>query len=65
MLDGLLEGRGLHEAGVLMVRGEAGLGKTALKYAIEAASDLMVVRAAGPYADTRELRRGSGGDLAR
>jgi hypothetical protein len=49
-----------------MVRGEAGLGKTAvLEYAIEAASDLMVLRAAGPYADTRELRRGSGGDLAR
>jgi DNA-binding CsgD family transcriptional regulator/tetratricopeptide (TPR) repeat protein len=48
VLDGLLEGvRGGHSA-VLVVRGEAGVGKTALlDYAVESAPDLRSVRAAG------------------
>src|SRR4051794_12111550 len=44
LLDGAVEGR----SGVLVVRGEAGVGKTALlTYAIESASDLTVLRAVG------------------
>ena len=48
VLDGLLEGvRGGHSA-VLVVRGEAGVGKTALlDYAVESAPDLMSVGATG------------------
>src|SRR4051812_13051802 len=44
LLDGAVDGR----SGVLLVRGEAGVGKTALlTYAIESASDLTVLRAVG------------------
>jgi DNA-binding CsgD family transcriptional regulator len=48
LLDGLLAGaRGGH-SGVLVLRGEAGFGKTALlEHAIESASDLTVLRAVG------------------
>jgi DNA-binding CsgD family transcriptional regulator len=48
VLDGLLEGARAGRSGVLVLRGEAGIGKTALlDYAIEAASELMVLRAVG------------------
>src|SRR5215216_148456 len=48
VLDGLLEGVRGGRSGVLVVRGEAGVGKTALlEYAIEAGSDLRVLRAVG------------------
>jgi DNA-binding CsgD family transcriptional regulator len=48
VLDRLLEGVRGGRSGVLVVRGEAGVGKTALlEYAIESASDLRVVRAVG------------------
>src|SRR4051812_17819653 len=48
LLDGAVDGR----SGVLLVRGEAGVGKTALlKYAIESASDLTVLRAVGVEAE--------------
>ena len=48
VLDGLLAGaRGGH-SGVLVLRGEAGFGKTSLlEHAIESASDLTVLRAVG------------------
>src|SRR6478672_4611007 len=47
-LDGLLEGAREGRSGVLVVRGEAGIGKTALlEYAIASASDLRVLRAVG------------------
>ena len=48
VLDGLLQGARAGGSGVLVVRGEAGVGKTALlDYAIGAASDMLVVRASG------------------
>jgi DNA-binding CsgD family transcriptional regulator len=48
VLDGLLEGVRAGQGGVLVVRGEAGIGKTALlDYAIESAPDLRMLRAAG------------------
>ena len=48
VLDGLLEVVRGGRSGALVVRGEAGVGKTALlEYAIESASDLRVVRAVG------------------
>src|SRR6202042_1605399 len=48
VLDGLLEELRARRSGVLVVRGEAGVGKTALvEYAIAAASDLTVLRAVG------------------
>src|ERR1700751_3826015 len=48
VLDGLLDGARAERSGVLVVRGEAGMGKTALlEYAIESAADLRVVRAVG------------------
>src|SRR3954452_5129395 len=48
VIDRLLEGAVEGRSGVLLVRGEAGVGKTALlTYAIESASDLTVLRAAG------------------
>jgi hypothetical protein len=47
-LDGLLEGVRAGRSGVLMLRGEAGVGKTALlEYAAAAASALSVIRVAG------------------
>src|SRR5262249_30885931 len=47
-IDRLLEGVRAGRSGALVVRGEAGVGKTALLgYAIDAASDLRVVRAVG------------------
>jgi predicted ATPase len=48
VLDGLLEGARAGRSGVLVVRGEAGIGKTALlDHAIESASELMVLRTVG------------------
>src|ERR1700758_2304550 len=48
VLDRLLEGARAERSGVLVLRGEAGVGKTALlDYAIGSASDLRVVRASG------------------
>jgi DNA-binding CsgD family transcriptional regulator len=47
-LDALLEGARAGRSGVLIVRGEAGVGKTALlEYATESASDQLLLRAAG------------------
>jgi DNA-binding CsgD family transcriptional regulator len=47
-LDGLLEGALAGRSGVLMLRGEAGVGKTALlEHAITSASAMSVVRVAG------------------
>ena len=48
VFDGLLAGMRTEQSGVLVVRGEAGVGKTALlEYAVESASDVRVLRAAG------------------
>src|SRR3954447_13977797 len=48
VLDRLREGARAGRSGVLVVRGEAGIGKTALlDYAIGSASDMRVVRASG------------------
>src|ERR671917_1567781 len=48
VLDGLLEAVRAGRSGALVVRGEAGVGKTALlDYAIESASGLRVARAVG------------------
>jgi DNA-binding CsgD family transcriptional regulator len=55
VLDRLLEDARAGRSGVLVVRGEAGIGKTALlEYAVDAASDLRVLRAAGVESE-REL----------
>jgi DNA-binding CsgD family transcriptional regulator/tetratricopeptide (TPR) repeat protein len=63
LLDGLLEVVRGGRSAVLVVRGEAGVGKTALlDYAVEAAPDLRIVRVAGvesemelPYAALHQL----------
>jgi len=48
VLDGLLEGARAGRSGALVLRGESGIGKTALlEHAVEAASDLTVLRAVG------------------
>ena len=48
VLDRLLEGARAGRSGVLVMRGEAGVGKTALlDYAVASASDLRVLRAVG------------------
>jgi DNA-binding CsgD family transcriptional regulator len=48
VLDRLLEGARARQGGVLVVQGEAGIGKTALlDYAIESAPDLRTLRAVG------------------
>ena len=48
VLDGLLEDSRAGGSGVLVLRGEAGIGKTALlEHAIESASDLTLLRAVG------------------
>ncbi len=48
VFDGLLDGARTGRSGVLVVRGEAGIGKTALlEYALESVADLRVVRAVG------------------
>ena len=55
VLDGLLEGVRGGRSAVLVVRGESGVGKTALlDYVVESAPDLRSVRAAGVEAE-REL----------
>src|SRR5579862_4602259 len=47
-LDGLLEGASAGRGAVLMLRGEAGVGKTALlEYAIASAPTLPLIRVAG------------------
>ena len=52
VLDGLLDGARTGQSGVLVLRGEAGVGKTALvEYAIESAADLTVLEAAGCEAE--------------
>jgi hypothetical protein len=52
VLDGLLQEARVGRSGVLVLRGEAGVGKTALLgQAIGSASDLMVVRAVGVEAE--------------
>ena len=59
VLDRLLEEARAGQSGVLVLRGEAGVGKTALlEYAIASASDLMVVRAVGEfYLRTRQPQK--------
>jgi ABC-type transport system involved in cytochrome c biogenesis ATPase subunit len=48
VLDRLIEEARAGQSGVLVLRGEAGVGKTALlEHVIESASGLMVVRAVG------------------
>src|SRR5271170_4966892 len=48
VLNALLQGARAGRSGVLVMRGEAGVGKTALlDYAVESASDMLVVRASG------------------
>ena len=48
VFDVLLTGMRTGRSGVLVVRGEAGVGKTALlEYAVESASDVRVLRAVG------------------
>ena len=55
VLDGLLDDARAGRSGVLLLRGEAGGGKTALlEYAVEYASDLRALRAAGVESE-REL----------
>src|SRR6266581_4021972 len=55
VLDGLLDGARSGHSGVLVLRGEAGVGKTALLgHAIESAADHRVLRAEGVESD-REL----------
>ena len=55
VLDGLLSGARSGHSGVLLLRGEPGVGKTALiEHAIDSASDLRVVRVAGVESE-REL----------
>src|SRR5215207_8690505 len=50
-LDGLLDGARSGRSGVLILRGEAGVGKTALlEYAIESAADHRLLRAEGETA---------------
>jgi hypothetical protein len=48
VLDGLLDGARAGRSGVLVLRGEAGVGKTALlEHAVESASDVRLLRAVG------------------
>src|SRR6476660_1867604 len=48
VLDRLLEGARVGRSGVLVLKGDAGVGKTALlEYAVGSASDMRAVRAAG------------------
>src|SRR5437588_2407283 len=48
LVDGLLEGARAGRSGALVLRGAAGIGKTALlEYAVESASDLTVLRGVG------------------
>src|ERR1700760_1058220 len=53
IIDRLREGARAGRSGVLVVRGEAGVGKTALlDYAIESASDMRLGRASGVESET-------------
>src|SRR4051794_37478385 len=52
-LDGLLDDARAGRSGLLVMRGDAGVGKTALlEYAIGSASDLWLLRAVGAEAET-------------
>jgi DNA-binding CsgD family transcriptional regulator len=52
-LDALLAGARTGRSGVLVMRGEAGVGKTALlNYAIGSASDMLVIRTSGVESET-------------
>ena len=52
VLDALLNGARNGRSGVLVLRGEAGIGKTALvEYAVKSATDLTVLHAAGSEAE--------------
>jgi hypothetical protein len=52
VLDALLDGARDGQSGVLVLRGEPGIGKTALvEYAIESATDLTMLQAAGCEAE--------------
>jgi DNA-binding CsgD family transcriptional regulator len=52
VLDGLLEDARAGQSGVLVLRGDAGIGKTALlEYAIASSSDVRVLRAVGVEAE--------------
>ncbi|HEX3979501.1 MAG TPA: AAA family ATPase [Solirubrobacteraceae bacterium] len=52
LLDGLLAGARAGRSGVLVLRGEAGVGKTALlEHALDSASDLTVARTTGVEAE--------------
>src|SRR3954469_10864888 len=52
VLDQLLDGVGRGRGGVLVVHGEAGVGKTALlEYAIEAAHEFRIARTSGVEAE--------------
>ena len=52
VLDGLLEGARAGQSGVLVLRGDAGIGKTALlTHAIRQSSDMRVLRAVGVEAE--------------
>jgi AAA ATPase domain len=55
LLEGVRDGRG----GVLVMHGEAGVGKTALlDYAVEAGRQFRIVRTAGAEAEMELPRRG-------
>ena len=66
VLDGLVGAVRQGESRSLVLRGEAGIGKTALlEYLIESASDLTVVQAVGVESEMDEPGLGGGGRASR